>query len=380
LAEQVNRRVTFVAAYRMAKEQGMANPAQFASNSIKETQFVYNKASRMNWGRGSVGGTLMTFKTYSVSYIELMHRLWNQGEKGSPERAAGRKATWLMLGTLFLLSGAGGVPFMEDAEDLIDGIGQVMGYNFSSRKVRDEALDSVFGELAGDFLESGVTGIPGMPTDLSGRLGMDNLIPGTGIFKQRTDNTRDVLELLGPAGDFVGRVGSGSRDIVKGAVSADPRQISRGAMELAPTAVRNAVKGADMATSGIYKDTKGYKVDDVTPIDAAFKAIGFQPKDISKTQQAAWLSQSNTAYYNLRASEIRALWAQGVANGDKSRIADAQAALKDWNTKNPTQIIVIKPTDIQRRVREIKSSKQDRVTKLAPKSMRAQVAADFADL
>ena len=378
LAEQINRRVTFVAAYRMAKDQGMADPAKFASQSIKETQFVYNKASRMQWGRGAVGGTLLTFKTYSVSYIELMHRMWTQGEKGSPERAAGRKASLIMLATLFMLAGGGGLPFMEDLEDVIDGMSQIMGYNLSSRKARQDFLDSVFGEMLGEFVETGITGIPGMPTDISGRLGMDNLIPGTGVFKQRTSNTKDVLELLGPGGDFVSRVGTGSRSILKGAVSGDARQVGRGALELAPVAVRNAIKGTEMATTGIYKDTKGYKVSDVTPIDAAFKAIGFQPKDISKIQGAAWLSQSNTAYYNLRASEIRALWAQGISEGNKSKVKDAQAALATWNAKNPSQKIVIRPTDIQRRIREMNMDKSDRVTKLAPKSMREQIQADFA--
>lgn len=379
LAEQINRRVTFVAAYRMAQDQGMADPAKFASQSIKETQFVYNKASRMQWGRGAVGGTLLTFKTYSVSYIELMHRMWTQGEKGSPERAAGRKASLIMLATLFMLAGGGGLPFMEDLEDVIDGMSQIMGYNLSSRKARQEFLDSVFGEMLGEFVETGITGIPGMPTDISGRLGMDNLIPGTGVFKQRTSNTKDVLELLGPGGDFVSRVGTGSRSILKGAVSGDARQVGRGALELAPVAVRNAIKGTEMATTGIYKDTKGYKVSDVTPIDAAFKAIGFQPKDISKIQGAAWLSQSNTAYYNLRASEIRALWAQGISEGNKSKVKDAQAALATWNAKNPSQKIVIRPTDIQRRIREMNMDKSDRVTKLAPKSMREQIQADFAN-
>ena len=378
LAEQINRRVTFVAAYRMAQDQGMADPAKFASQSIKETQFVYNKASRMQWGRGAVGGTLLTFKTYSVSYIELMHRMWTQGEKGSPERAAGRKASLIMLATLFMLAGGGGLPFMEDLEDVIDGMSQIMGYNLSTRKARQEFLDSVFGEMLGEFVETGITGIPGMPTDISGRLGMDNLIPGTGVFKQRTSNTKDVLELLGPAGDFVSRVGTGSRSILKGAVSGDARQVGRGALELAPVAVRNAIKGTEMATTGIYKDTKGYKVSDVTPIDAAFKAIGFQPKDISKIQGAAWLSQSNTAYYNLRASEIRALWAAGISEGNKSKVKDAQAALATWNAKNPSQIITIRPTDIQRRIREMNMDKSDRVTKLAPKSMREQIQADFA--
>lgn len=380
LAEQVNRRVTFVAAYRMAKEQGMADPADFATKSIKETQFVYNKASRMNWGRGAVGGTLMTFKTYTVSYMELMHRLWTQGEKGSQERAQGRKAAMLMMGTLFMLGGAGGLPFMEDIEDVIDGAGQIMGYNFSTRKSRQDFLDAWLGEIAGDFIESGISSIPGSPTDVSGRLGMDNLIPGTGIFKERTDNTRDALELLGPAGDFSARMLGGSREILKGVANVDGRQIRNGALEMSPVAIRNAAKGAGMLVSGTYKDTKGYKVSDVTPIDAVFKGIGFQPKSVSKIQQANYLGQSSTSYYNLRASDIRALWAAGVSEGNQAKVADARAAVADWNKKNPEQPIVIKPNDIARRVREMNMDKSDRVVKLAPKSMRGQMAQDFAQV
>lgn len=377
LAEQVNRRVTFVAAYRMAKEQGMDNPAEFATNSIKETQFVYNKASRMNWGRGAVGGTLMTFKTYTVSYMELMHRLWTQGEKGSVERDQGRKAVGIMIGTLFLLGGAGGLPFMEDAEDLVDGIGQIMGYNFSSKKVRQQFLDEWVGEMAGDFIDGGISSVSGSPTDVSGRLGLGNLIPGTGIFKERTSNSRDVLEIVGPAGDFVGRVATGTRDIAKGVANLDSTSLKKGALEFAPTAVRNAVKGTSMATSGIYKDTKGYKVADVTPVDAAFKFFGFQPRDISKIQEANYLGQSSTSYYNLRASSIRALWAAGVVEGNQSKVDDARDAVKDWNKKNPNQKIIIKPNDIARRVREMKMDKVDRVIKLAPKSGRGTLAQEL---
>ena len=377
-AEQINRRVTFVAAYRLAKDQGMDDPADFATKSIKETQFVYNKASRMNWGRGAVGGTLMTFKTYTVSYMELMHRLWTQGEKGSEERKQGQKAVGIMLGTLFLLGGAGGLPFMEDAEDLIDGIGQIMGYNLSSKKWRQDFLDEWTGEMMGDFLDGGISSLSGSPTDVSGRLGLGNLIPGTGIFKERTSNSRDVLEIVGPAGDFVGRVATGTRDIAKGVANLDSTSLKKGALEFAPTAVRNAVKGTGMMTSGIYKDTKGYKVADVSPIDAAFKFVGFQPRDISKIQEANYLGQSSTSYYNLRASNIRALWAAGVVEGNESKVADAKAAVKDWNEKNPNQKIIVKPNDIARRVREMRMDKSERVVKRAPKSSRGILAQDLA--
>jgi len=57
LAEQFNRRSTFIASYRIAKAQGMADPAGFARRAVLETQFLYSKANKMRWGRGAVGGT-----------------------------------------------------------------------------------------------------------------------------------------------------------------------------------------------------------------------------------------------------------------------------------------------------------------------------------
>jgi tellurite resistance protein len=65
-AEQFNRRVTFIAAYRTAVEQGMSNPDSFARRAIHETQGVYNKGNMPDWARGAVGSTLFTFKQYLV--------------------------------------------------------------------------------------------------------------------------------------------------------------------------------------------------------------------------------------------------------------------------------------------------------------------------
>lgn len=108
LAEQFNRRSTFIASYRLAKEQGIQNPSAFARKAVLDTQFVYSKAVKPQWARGTIGGTLFTFKTYSVSYLELMQRMWNQGPAGSPERAAGRRAVGWSIAMLMLMGGAGG--------------------------------------------------------------------------------------------------------------------------------------------------------------------------------------------------------------------------------------------------------------------------------
>src|SRR5262249_17988935 len=65
-AEQVNRRATFIAAYRMAPEG--TDPAKFAANAVQETQFTYNKGNRPKWARGVLGSLAFTFKTYAISY------------------------------------------------------------------------------------------------------------------------------------------------------------------------------------------------------------------------------------------------------------------------------------------------------------------------
>ena len=72
---------------------------------------------------------------------------------------------------LLLMGGAGGLPFMEDAEDLIDGLAQLAGYNTSVKQWRRQALQDIVGDGLAEFIESGVSGLPGAPIDISGRLG-----------------------------------------------------------------------------------------------------------------------------------------------------------------------------------------------------------------
>ncbi|WP_280192153.1 PLxRFG domain-containing protein [Delftia sp. PS-11] len=367
LAEQFNRRSTFIAAFRIAKAQGMADPGAFARKAVLETQFVYSKANKPKWARGAVGGTLFTFKTYSVSYLELMQRMWTQG---GPE---GRRAVGWALAMLLLMGGAGGVPFMEDIEDLIDGIGQMMGYNISAKQWRRQVLTNAVGKELAEFMEQGISGLPGAPIDISGRLGMGNLIPGTGLLLTKQDRERDLMEVAGPAGDLVARGFSGARDIFKGVVNLDADMAARGAMEWTPTAVRNAFKGADMATSGMYKDAKGYKVIDTTLGEAVAKFAGFQPRSVAQVQEANSFMQRSKSFYTLTSSEIKAQWADALFRKDDDALARVRERLQDWNRDNPDQPIVVRMPDVWKKVREMGKDRTDRIADTAPKALRAQM-------
>jgi len=288
--------------------------------------------------------------------------------QGGPE---GKRAAMLAVAVLLVMGGAGGLPFMKDAEDITDAIAQVMGYNFSTKQAKQELLQDLFGEAAGQFIERGVSGLPGVPLDVTGRLGMGNLIPGTGLFLQKNSNTRDVMELAGPAGDLAQRVMNAGGMAVRG-------NLSGAALELSPKALRDLAKGADMADKGMYRDAKGFKVLDTTPVEAGLKAIGFQPNTVAQVQEADYLMQRQKDYYNATAQNIRAKWARGLFEKDEDMVAEAREAIDAWNEKNPDQRMSPNMPAVWRRVREMAKDKDRRIADTAPKAMRQQFREETA--
>jgi len=365
-AEQLNRRSTFIAAYRIAVAEKMADPDAFAAKAVKETQFQYSKSNKMRWGRGAIGGTLMTFKSYSVSYLELMGRMWNAGTPGSQQRAESRKALVLMVAMLALMGGAGGLPFVEDVEDLVNGLMNKMGYNWDSKQARKQFLQQVIGQAGAEFINSGISGLPGMPIDVAGRLGMGNLIPGTGLVGPQTDKSRDLLELVGPAGDFAKRIFNAAGMALGGSVGS-------AALEASPGAVRNAVKGVDMATSGMYKDGRGYKVIDTNLGEALSKFIGFQPRAVADVQEANGAMQKSRAFYTQQSADIKAQWADALFRKDEAALESVRERLASWNRKNPDMPIVVQMPQIWKKVREMGKDKQQRIADTAPKALRQQM-------
>jgi ADP-Ribosyltransferase in polyvalent proteins/Phage MuF-C-terminal domain len=362
-AEQVNRRSTFIAAYRMAVDQKIPNPGKFAEKAVNETQFVNNKANKMKFGRGAIGATLMTFKSYSINWLELMHRLSTQDGK------EGKLAAAYMLGALFLVAGAGGLPFAGDAEDLIDAIAQKMGYNFSTKKAKQEFLEDLFGKAGAQFIDRGLTGLPGVPIDVSGRMGMSNLIPGTGLMLEKRDSSRDLMELAGPAGDMTKRMFEAVGMLAKG-------EFGSAIESAAPKAVGNMLKGADMLDKGMYRDTKGAKVIDTTMGEAVAKMAGFQPASVSQVQESNFINQRAKDFYNLKTQEIRAKWAMGIFENDPDKVDEARKMMQEWNKENPDQRMNANMPAIVKKVREMRKDKAQRIADTAPKAMRAQMQAD----
>ena len=362
-AEQMNRRVTFIAAYRTAVEQGMADPDAFARRAIAETQGIYNKGNKPKWARGAVGSTLFTFKQYSISYVEMMHRM---ATRGGPE---GRRAALYGLAILVLLSGVGGAPGADDLDDLISGTMQSLGYNFDSKAARKRFLAEYLGDGGAEFVERGISGLPGVPIDVSGRLGLGNLIPATGLLTKKADHTSDVAELLGPAGDLAKRAFQAGGKLIDGDVLGNHGAIATAA----PKAVQNLFQAADMADKGMYRDQTGKKVMETGPGDALSKALGFQPNDVKRQQDATWEVKRMVDLNRITETEIADRWAIGLFEKDAAKVQSARDDLAKWNEDNPSSPIKINLQQIRQRVNAMNMTKAERIAKTAPKELKAQV-------
>lgn len=366
LSEGFNRRLTMAAAFQVAQSMGpealskvgFASAYDFAVNAVHETQGVYNRGNRPNWARGAVGATLFTFKQFTVSYLEFAKRL--------PPR---EKA--IAFAMLVIAAGGQGLPFAEDIEDIIDTIGQSLGYDTNSKKALRDAAVKILGNGFGEFITNGLSTIPGVPIDVQGRLGLPDLVPGTAMFKRSNpDKSRDALEFAGPIGSVIQQSTTAFSKVQQGDIFG-----LRGALaSLAPKALRDALQAMDMAQTGIYRDVKGRKVIDTDAADALSKALGFQPARVADQARRVSGAQENIQLVKTVESQIAEQWAQGIFEHDPAKVQSAVANLRGWNQKNPTSLIRVTPVQVHNLVHAMAIGQPTRVLKSAPKEIRGGVA------
>jgi N12 class adenine-specific DNA methylase/tRNA1(Val) A37 N6-methylase TrmN6 len=367
VSEAFNRRLTFLAAYQTAmsmgpeqlRAKGFKDAYEFSRQAIIETQGLYSKTNRPNWARGAVGATLFTFKQFSISYIEFLSRLPT-------------KQKMLALGILVLAAGLQGLPFAEDVEDLIDTIGQSMGYNTNTKRALRRAAVAALGEDLGEILVHGLSSQSNI--DLQGRLGMGNMLPGTAMFKMsEKDKSRALAELAGPLGGVLMSMQDSVAKVQAGEILGKTGALAT----MTPVAVRNLLQGAETATTGVYTDTRGRKVQDVGVIASVAKMLGFQPIEIAQESRKMTEMYQDKGMLTAVSSAIAGRWASAAAAGDNEGVKAAMETLRAWNLNNPDTPIRINPANIRRRVQEIRATRAERFIKSTPKSMRAHAVEEL---
>ena len=365
VTELINRALTFSAAYEIGKSMskqdlsnaGATDAYNFAQNAIYETQGIYNKGNRPDWARGAVGGTIFTFKQFSISYVEFLTRLYKND----------KKAFGIALAILIMAAGLQGLPGADDLDDVIDTAGNWMGYATNTKRWKRELLESVLGKDMAAFALHGVSTIPGMPIDVQARLGLGNMIPGTGLMNPtKKDKAREIAEVFGVAGGMA----MSTMDTAEALALGDVR---RAGLSILPGAIRNFYQASEMAATGEYRDQRGRKVQDVTTGDVIAKAIGFQPAEIASGNRRMREVQSDIDIVKSKQEEINGKYARAIVDNDQKELTDVRAEIADWNKKNPDLPVKLNMSAIRQRVKQARLTKEARFVKSAPKQIRSQV-------
>jgi hypothetical protein len=319
--------------------------------------FVTGNSNRPNLARGPIGATVFTFKQYSIAYLELVSRLPMQQKI-------------MMLAMLWLVAGMGGLPFEEDAEDLIDTIGQAMGYNTNSKLFINEKVNQLLGETFGGLFVRGISGIPGSPIDIAGRMGMGNLLPGTSLFQRSEEGARarDVAEAVGPIGSMVSNAMNAWEALQAG-------EFTDALANAAPVAIGNAIKGIKWAKDEQATDYKDrLTVDGITLTEGLFKAIGFNPRKVADEGRVSRMVGQDVRLLRDVESDIVKKMAEAMVKGDSKGYEDAITEYESWNEKNPNTPIKITTEQVRRRAKEMQTERSVRQLKTIPKEARGAYA------
>jgi hypothetical protein len=198
--EQMNRRTTLMATYRLeyerarqagkTHEQASKMALNEAETALTASQGDYNMYNRPQMFRGDVMAYVFMYKMFTLMSVNLVARMRHRDKL-------------VFLAALLVISGMKGLPFADDIMDLLDTLAQMFGIPMSG--VEREAakfIDAVAPGWSPFFLRGFLDQATG--GTLSTRLGMGDLVPLTGALKHGADPWREFSDFAGPVFSVTG--------------------------------------------------------------------------------------------------------------------------------------------------------------------------------
>ena len=330
--------------------RGFDSPRAFAAHVIQTTQAVLNKGNRPTWARGVVGAPLFLFRTFSIQYVEQMIRMIRTQNAGGEERKKAMKAFIVLLLMLFGLSGATGLPFAKDLIDVVE-----TGFAAAGRPVNVERLvqENVSQEMSEAILYGVINQI--LPFDMSGSIGMGNLLPATRLFfpQGSQDMIREAAEVGGATGGFIARVADSGANLIEGNVGAAARGVL-------PRFAESAGQGVSILQDGEYRTRYGNKLTDASVSDGLLKLLDMNPSDLARQGRIRMLEREDEAIQKAAKERLRKRLIAAYENGTDADINEAYDNIEVWNEVNPKYPVEINESNLQRSLDRRSSSWEDR--------------------
>lgn len=332
--ERINREVTVLMAYRMARAKGLSHKdaIQAANDLTWKTHFDYQNNSRPRVMHNDMMKVVLVFRNYSINMLYRLFRDIHQSVKGDSP-AAKREARIQLAGiTGMMMLGAGltgtwgasivfalASAFMDDDKD-------------PEQELKKSMVEALGPMMAGIVLD----GVPGYVTGTSQSesLGMRDL-----WFRSPNTELEGKNEFEYWQSQLLGATPSIASNIFRGYGLIKQGETYRGIETMMPKAIKDPMKAYRYATEGATNTKGDTIVEDVGYGDVIRQALGSTPAKLAEQYDI------NNAGYNLQQRILRKRqnllnsYAKASDKGDTEKQQEITDQIVEFNEKYPEQAI-----------------------------------------
>lgn len=356
-AEKFNRQATFIAAYRLAKENGADADLAFeqAKKATYDGHFDYSASNRPRLMQGNWQKVLFLFKQYGQNMVYTLTRQAYLSMKGMTpqQRTEARKQLGGLLAMHAMAAGALGLPLVGVLLSAASMLGSDDDEPWDAEVALKNMMADAMGPKAAEVMAHGLSRLT--PWDLSGRVALNKLILPD--IQEGLEGQPLWEKMVTAAAGPVAGIGQG---IFKGMAEMGQGQYQRGLESMLPVALKNPVKAMRFGEEGVVDKTGVVIKDEVGMAGLLGQASGFRPSEVAlATEGRTAIFQADKALIDRRSNILR-MYAQARMAGDAEGVKDAMAMVQSFNAKNPTRRIAMRNLiqSVQGRNRRIEQAEQ----------------------
>lgn len=335
-AERFNREVTFIAAYRLARDSGSMHDQAFeqAMDSTYKGHFDYSSGNRPRIMQGNIAKVILLFKQFGQNMIYTLARTAHQSLKGeTPEsRREAQRALAGIVGMHTVFAGVMGLPLVGPILAMASMLGSDDDEPWDAEAALRNALADALGTKTSEVLMKGASRFG--PADLSGRVGINNLLlPDVQDGLEGKDfSDAMVMSALGPVVGILTNTFKGLAEIGQG-------HGMRGVETMSPVFLRSPLRSIRYATEGAQDKTGVMIKDDVGMFGLAAQAVGFSPSEVRLATEGRSAIYSHTKRLDKRRTELMNDYVRAVQRDDMDGQKEIWAEIQAFNQKNPSRWI-----------------------------------------
>ncbi|WP_336034694.1 PLxRFG domain-containing protein [Acinetobacter bereziniae] len=336
-AERFNREVTFIAAYRLARQAGSNHDSAFdqAVDATYKGHFDYSSGNRPRIMQGNIAKVLLLFKQFGQNMIYTLARQTYQSTKGETdaERKEARKSLTAILAMHATFAGVLGLPMVGMLLSVASWMGGDDDDPWDAEVALRNYLAEAFGPTISNLLMKGAPRAL-MPADISSRVGINNLLlPDVqeGLEGKRWAESA-MAGALGPVAGIGLNVAKGTQEISEG-------HNLRGLETMLPVFLKNFAKTYRYGEEGVQDKTGVSIMDEVSSMDLLVQGMGFSPSDVRTANEGKSAIYQLDKKLNARRGRLVALWSRAKMMDDQVEMDNIWNDIEKFNEKNPSRRI-----------------------------------------